>query len=77
MSTKMCDKDMCVVLYFIWFQDIARLFRAKKDHVRVTLVESHQILAAFDEKLRNYAEQKIKGRQGFTLKNNRVTGSAS
>jgi len=41
----------------------------------VTMIESNQILAMFDEKLRNYAEQKIKGRQGFSIKNSRVTGN--
>lgn len=54
-------------------QDVRRLFKAKKDDVRVTLVESNQILSSFDERLRKYAEKKIQSRKGFTLKQDLVT----
>lgn len=53
---------------------MTRLFNVKKDDVKVTLVVSNQILASFDDKLRKYAERKIQGRQGFTLKRDNVTG---
>ena len=53
---------------------MVRLFKAKKDDVKVTLVESNQILSSFDQRLRNYAEKKIKSRHGFTLKQDFVTG---
>ena len=56
------------------FQDVSRLYKAKKDDVRVTLVESNQILSSFDEKLRNYAAKKIQERKGFTLMQDFVTG---
>ena len=58
----------------VTFQDVVRLFKAKKDDVKVTLVESNQILSSFDQRLRNYAEKKIKSRHGFTLKQDFVTG---
>lgn len=54
-------------------QDVARLYKAKKDDVRVTLVESNQILSSFDEKLRNYATKKIQERKGFRLEQDTVT----
>lgn len=54
-------------------QDVSRLYKAKKDDVRVTLVESNQILSSFDEKLRNYASKKIQERKGFTLMQDMVT----
>ena len=56
-------------------QDVSRLYKAKKDDVRVTLVESNQILSSFDEKLRNYAAKKIQERKGFTLMQDFVTGT--
>ncbi|XP_052801634.1 uncharacterized protein LOC128232232 isoform X2 [Mya arenaria] len=54
-------------------QDVSRLFKAKKDGVCVTLIESNEILSSFDARLRKYAEKKIQGRKGFTLKRDFVT----
>ena len=42
--------------------------------MRVTLVESNQILGSFDDKLRSFAEKKIKARNRFSLKQSSVTG---
>lgn len=55
-------------------QDIARLYKKKKEFVHVTLVESNQILASFDESLRKYAEKKLNERSRFKLKKSIVTG---
>ncbi|VDI01979.1 NADH:ubiquinone reductase (non-electrogenic) [Mytilus galloprovincialis] len=60
-------------LYDFVEQDISRLYKQKKHHVNVTLVESNQILASFDESLRKYAEKKIKERDRFQLVKSIVT----
>lgn len=54
-------------------QDVSRLFKAKKDDVKVTLIESNQILSSFDDRLRKYAEKKLQERKGFELKKDLVT----
>ncbi|XP_061189743.1 uncharacterized protein LOC133197642 [Saccostrea echinata] len=54
-------------------QDVARVYHQRKDQVHVTLVESNQILGSFDERLRNYAEKKIKERDRFKLVKSSVT----
>lgn len=60
-------------LYDFIEQDIARLYKKKKELVHVTLVESNQILASFDESLRKYAEKKLNERSRFKLVKSIVT----
>lgn len=60
-------------LYDFLEQDVSRLYRQKKTQVNVTLIESNQILASFDESLRKYAEKKIKERDRFRLVKSTVT----
>ncbi|XP_060075862.1 uncharacterized protein LOC132555532 [Ylistrum balloti] len=60
-------------LYDFVEQDVSRLYKQKQYEVRVTLIESNQILGAFDERLRKYAEKKIKERNRFTLLQSSVT----
>ncbi|KAH3885109.1 uncharacterized protein LOC127838952 isoform X3 [Dreissena polymorpha] len=55
-------------------QDVARLYKGKKDSVRVTLVESNKILGSFDKRLQKFAEKQIQSRRGFTLARDLVTG---
>uniref|UniRef100_A0A1I8HLR4 Pyr_redox_2 domain-containing protein n=1 Tax=Macrostomum lignano TaxID=282301 RepID=A0A1I8HLR4_9PLAT len=59
-------------LYDFARTDLARLYRHKAADVRVTLVESAQILASFDASLRNYAEKKIRARKNFDLRQGTV-----
>lgn len=54
-------------LYDFIEQDVARLYKKQQELVKVTLVESNQILSSFDSRLRTYAEKKITQRKGFTL----------
>ena len=54
-------------LYDFVRQDIARLYPEQRRKVRVTLVESNQILGSFDERLRTYAEAKLAQRRNFNL----------
>jgi len=42
--------------------------------VNVTLIESNNILNAFDERLRSYAEKKMRQRDRFHLVQAAVTG---
>ncbi|XP_076472969.1 putative NADH dehydrogenase [Babylonia areolata] len=60
-------------LYDFIEQDVARLYRQQQEQVRVTLVESNQILSSFDHRLRSYAEKKITQRKRFSLKQSSVT----
>lgn len=60
-------------LYDFVEQDVARLYKQQQEQVRVTLVESNQILSSFDDRLRAYAEKKITQRKRFTLKQSSVT----
>ena len=55
-------------------QDVARLYKQQQEKVRVTLVESNQILSSFDDRLRSYAEKKITQRKRFTIVHSSVTG---
>lgn len=55
-------------LYDFVKEDVSRLYRKKQHDVHVTLIESNQILGSFDDKLRKYAEKKIKERSRFELK---------
>lgn len=59
-------------LYDFVTQDMTRLYKQRKERVYVSLVESNQILAAFDSRLRNYARKKMMKRSGFTLKQSSV-----
>ncbi|KAL5017674.1 hypothetical protein ScPMuIL_007263 [Solemya velum] len=54
-------------LYDFVEQDCSRLYQQKQQNVSVTLVESNQILSSFDERLRKYAEKKIKERDRFNM----------
>ena len=53
---------------------MSRLYKKKQYDVRVTLIESNQILASFDSRLQSFAEKKIAKRDRFTLVKNSVTG---
>ncbi|KAK7088099.1 probable NADH dehydrogenase [Littorina saxatilis] len=59
-------------LYDFIEQDVARLYKQQREQVRVTLVESNQILSSFDDRLRAYAEKKITQRKRFSLKQSSV-----
>ncbi|XP_025093077.1 probable NADH dehydrogenase isoform X2 [Pomacea canaliculata] len=54
-------------LYDFVEQDVARLYREQQKQVQVTLVESNQILGAFDKRLQSYAEKKMKQRKRFNI----------
>ena len=58
----------------IVFQDIERLYPEEKNIVKVTLIEANQILSSFDDKLRRYAERKIKQRSQMDLLQGAVVG---
>ncbi|KAK3086417.1 hypothetical protein FSP39_018177 [Pinctada imbricata] len=60
-------------LYDFVKEDVARLYKQKHLDVNVTLIESNQILSSFDERLRKYAEKKIKQRDRFKLIQSAVT----
>ncbi len=55
-------------------QDVTRLYNQEQKNVQVTLIESQQILGAFDKRLRSYAEKKIRERDRFNLVNAAVVG---
>ncbi|CAH1801948.1 unnamed protein product [Owenia fusiformis] len=60
-------------LYDFVEQDVSRLYKQDFRDVRVTLIESNKILGAFDKRLQNYAEKKIKQREKFQLLQSSVT----
>ena len=60
-------------LYDFVEQDVARLYKSEEKDIKVTLVESNQILGMFDERLRAYAEKKIKQRDRMSLVQSSVT----
>lgn len=57
-----------------FIQDVARLYREQQKQVQVTLVESNQILGAFDKRLQSYAEKKMKQRKRFNIVQSAVVG---
>ena len=59
-------------LYDFMKQDVTRLYSHEREHVRVTLIEARHILPSFDERLRHFAEKKIKQRKQFNLIQNSV-----
>lgn len=61
--------SVCLVL-----QDVMYLYKQQQQLVKVTLVESNQILASFDERLRNFATKKIRNRDRFDMVQSSVTG---
>lgn len=54
-------------LYDFITQDVTRLFPEEKQYVKVTLVEGQSLLPSFDQRLRDFAERKIKQRQNFNI----------
>ena len=60
-------------LYDFVKQDVTRLYVHEKSNVSVTLIEARQILPSFDEKLRNFAERKMRQRDQFDLVQSSVT----
>ena len=54
-------------LYDFLREDVSRLYAQEKDKVQVTLLEPNQILPSFDQKLRAFAEKKIRQRSRFKL----------
>ncbi|XP_031558797.1 probable NADH dehydrogenase [Actinia tenebrosa] len=60
-------------LYDFVRQDVNRLYSHEKVNVRVTLIEAQHILPSFDEKLRTYAEKKMKQCEQFKLLQSSVT----
>ena len=60
-------------LYDFVKQDVTRLYVHEKSKVSVTLIEARQILPSFDEKLRNFAEKKMRQREQFELVQSSVT----
>ena len=55
-------------------QDLKRLFPEEEESVQVTLVEAHEILSAFDSKLRSYTEKLISQRQAVRIIKAAVSG---
>jgi len=55
-------------------QDLHRLFPDEEETVTVTLVEAHEILSAFDSKLRSYTEKLINKRKAMHIVQASVTG---
>uniref|UniRef100_A0A914WSQ1 FAD/NAD(P)-binding domain-containing protein n=1 Tax=Plectus sambesii TaxID=2011161 RepID=A0A914WSQ1_9BILA len=60
-------------LYDFCRRDMVRLYKDFGLPVKVSLVESHKILASFDKRLQAYAEKKLSMRENFTLKKSTVT----
>jgi len=60
-------------LYDFVKQDVTRLYVHEKANVSVTLIEARQILPSFDEKLRTFAEKKMRQRDQFELVQSSVT----
>lgn len=60
-------------LYDFVKQDVTRLYAHERINVRVTLIEARQILPSFDEKLRAFAERKMRQRKQFELLQSSVT----
>ena len=60
-------------LYDFVKQDVTRLYAHERSNVRVTLIEARQILPSFDEKLRAFAERKMRQRKQFELLQSSVT----
>lgn len=60
-------------LYDFVKQDVTRLYVHERSNVRVTLIEARQILPSFDEKLRTFAESKMRQRDQFELLQSSVT----
>ncbi|KAG8175324.1 hypothetical protein JTE90_002869 [Oedothorax gibbosus] len=54
-------------LYDFKVKDVRRLYESSEELFRVTLIEAANILGSFDEKLRTYAEKKLRERKNFTL----------
>lgn len=48
-------------------EDVTRLYAHEKKNVHVTLIEAQHILPSFDEKLRQFAEKKMRQREQFKL----------
>jgi len=53
---------------------LRKLYPKSKEAARVTLVEAKNILASFDDKLRQYAEKKINQREQFSIMRDSVAG---
>ena len=60
-------------LYDFMKQDVTRLYVHERGNVSVTLIEAKQILPSFDERLRDFAERKIRQRKQFQLVQSSVT----
>ena len=60
-------------LYDFVKQDVTRLYMHEESKVCVTLIEAKQILPSFDEKLRKFAEKKMRQRDQFELVQSSVT----
>lgn len=61
-------------LYDFISQDMSRLFAMELQDVSVSIIEAAHILPSFDEKLRNFAEKKIRQRHQMKLVKGTVTG---
>ena len=53
------------------------MYKGEEKNANVTLIESHNILNSFDERLRRYAETKMRQRERFHLVQAAVTGQCS
>jgi pyruvate/2-oxoglutarate dehydrogenase complex dihydrolipoamide dehydrogenase (E3) component len=53
---------------------MSRLFAMELQDVSVSIIEAAHILPSFDEKLRNFAEKKIRQRHQMKLVKGTVTG---
>ena len=56
-------------------QDVQRLYEQKSDFIQVSLIESQEILGAFDKRLKKYAEKKMRKRKNFQLIKSSVIGA--
>ena len=48
-------------------KDVSRIYKDEQKLVQVSLIEGRKILGAFNQKLRQYAEKKIKDRKQMEL----------
>ncbi|XP_071497123.1 uncharacterized protein, partial [Diadema antillarum] len=54
-------------LYDFVKEDVSRLYKQEQGHVQVSLIEGRKILGAFNKKLQQYAEKKIRARSQMEL----------
>ena len=59
--------EFCAELYDFVQEDLCRIFPKATEHLRVSLIESREILGMFDKSLRDLAQSKIQARPKMQL----------